>query len=210
MKYIYIRKNLINGKCYIGQTKSIIRRNSNWKHEKIYGNQIITKDRDLYGFDSFELAILKECDDYESDKWEDYYIKQYNTLFPNGYNIKNGGISGWHHSEESRRKISSSRMGIRKGIPITEEVKKKISEALKGRKLSSGMTGHKHSKESKKKMSVSHMKQVYQYTLDGKLVRIWKSTLECAYNGFNQSHVAACCRGDEKKHKGFRWSYKPL
>lgn len=191
MKYIYIRKNLINGKCYIGQTKSIISRNYNWKHEKIYGNQIITKDRDLYGFDSFELAILKECDDYESDKWEDYYIKKYNTLFPNGYNIKNGGISGWHHAEESKYKMS--------------EAKKELYKTNK-----SYWYGKTRNACDKEKMSVSHMKQVYQYTLDGELVRIWKSTLECGYNGFNQGHVAACCRGDEKKHKGFKWSYVPL
>lgn len=163
MKYIYLRKNLINGKCYIGQTKNITIRNYNWKHEKIYGNYVLSADRDLYGFENFETTILKECDDSESDNWEDYYIKQYNTLFPNGYNLKNGGISGWNHTENS-----------------------------------------------KCKMSTSHMKQVYQYTLDGELVRIWKSTLECASNGFNQGHVAACCRGDEKKHKGFKWSYVPL
>lgn len=191
MKYIYIRKNLINGKCYIGQTKNIVSRNYNWKHEKIYGNSIITKDRDLYGFDSFELAILKECDDSESDKWENYYIKQYNTLFPNGYNITNGGIRGWHHTEESKHKMS--------------EVKKELYKTNKPY-----WYGKTRSVRDKEKMSASHMKQVYQYTLDGELVRIWKSTLECASNGFNQSHVAACCRGDEKKHKGFKWSYVPL
>lgn len=191
MKYIYIRKNLINGKCYIGQTKNIVVRNYNWKHEKIYGNSIITKDRDLYGLDSFELVILKECDDSESDKWENYYIKQYNTLFPNGYNITNGGIRGWHHTEETKHKMS--------------EAKKELYKTNKPY-----WYGKTRSVSDKEKMSVSHMKQVYQYTLDGELVRIWKSTLECASNGFNQSHVASCCRGDEKKHKGFKWSYVPL
>ena len=191
MKYIYIRKNLINGKCYIGQTKNIVVRNYNWKHEKIYGNSIITKDRDLYGLDSFELAILKECDDSESDKWENYYIKQYNTLFPNGYNITNGGIRGWHHTEETKHKMS--------------EAKKELYKTNKPY-----WYGKTRSVRDKEKMSVSHMKQVYQYTLDGELVRIWKSTIECASNGFNQSHVAYCCRGDEKKHKGFKWSYVPL
>lgn len=53
-------------------------------------------------------------------------------------------------------------------------------------------------------------KKVYQYTLDGTLVKIWKSTRECGRNGFNQGEVAACCRGERKTHKGFRWSYVPL
>ena len=50
-------------------------------------------------------------------------------------------------------------------------------------------------------------KQVYQYLLDGTLVKIWPSTSECGKNGYCQSHVGACCRGERKTHKGYRWSY---
>lgn len=53
-------------------------------------------------------------------------------------------------------------------------------------------------------------KNVYQYTLDGELVKIWESTRECGRNGFHQGHVASCCRGENKQHKGYRWSFKPL
>ena len=51
-------------------------------------------------------------------------------------------------------------------------------------------------------------KPILQYTLDGEFVREWKSTAECCRNGFNQGHVAACCRGERKTHKGFLWEYK--
>lgn len=191
MKYIYLRKNLANGKCYIGQTKNMTNRNYDWKHQKVYGNHVLSADRYVYGFDNFETSILKECDDSEGDKWEDYYIKQYNTIFPNGYNIKNGGTSGWHHAEKSRHKMSEARKELYK-----------VNKPY--------WYGRIRSDCDKEKMSTSHMKQVYQYTLDGELVAIWKSTLECASNGFNQGHVAACCRGAEKKHKGYKWSYVPL
>lgn len=55
-------------------------------------------------------------------------------------------------------------------------------------------------------------KKVYQFTLDGKLVRIWPSTAECGRNGFNEGHVASCCRGVKvgtyhNVYKGFIWSY---
>lgn len=66
-------------------------------------------------------------------------------------------------------------------------------------------------------------KKVYQYTLDGKLVKIWNSPCECGANGFTASSVRSCCNGGryemyngEKRwyectqHKGYRWSYKPL
>ena len=53
-------------------------------------------------------------------------------------------------------------------------------------------------------------KKVYQYSQNIELIKMWNSTQECGKNGFNQSSVAACCRGKLKKHKGFIWSYKPL
>lgn len=53
-------------------------------------------------------------------------------------------------------------------------------------------------------------KEVYQYTLDNQLVKVWKSTNECGRNGFCQSHVASCCRGERRSHKGFIWSYTPI
>ncbi|KIS22027.1 NUMOD4 domain-containing protein [Clostridium botulinum] len=53
-------------------------------------------------------------------------------------------------------------------------------------------------------------KKVYQYTLDNRLIKIWNSTKECKQEGFNSSHVADCCRGISKTHKGYRWSYEPI
>ena len=50
-------------------------------------------------------------------------------------------------------------------------------------------------------------KKVYQYTLDGKFVKEWESTMECERNGYDHSNVAACCRGKRKTYKGFIWSY---
>lgn len=59
--------------------------------------------------------------------------------------------------------------------------------------------------------TVTHnSKKVYQYTLDGKLVGVWKSTAECGRNGFNQSKISNCCIGKQKTHKGYKWSYIPL
>ena len=48
-------------------------------------------------------------------------------------------------------------------------------------------------------------KKVGQFTLDGELVKIWESTLECRKNGFYG--VADCCRGERKTRYGFIWKY---
>lgn len=53
-------------------------------------------------------------------------------------------------------------------------------------------------------------KKVYQYSPDGKLVKVWKSTVECKNNGFNRTGIWFCCTGKHTLHKGYRWSYEPL
>ena len=65
-------------------------------------------------------------------------------------------------------------------------------------------------RRSKTRTNGIFSKKVYQYTLDGEFVREWPSTKECGRNGYNQGHVAACCRGVQNKHKGFVWSYERL
>ena len=51
-------------------------------------------------------------------------------------------------------------------------------------------------------------KKVLQLSLSGELIREWPSTKECGRNGFTQSAVAACCRGEKPQYKGFLWMYK--
>lgn len=53
-------------------------------------------------------------------------------------------------------------------------------------------------------------KTVYQYTLDGELIKVWSSTMECKRNGYNQGLVSACCRGERNKYKDCIWSYEPI
>ena len=51
-------------------------------------------------------------------------------------------------------------------------------------------------------------KRVLQLSLSGELIREWESTMECERNGFDQSTVAKCCRGELPHYKGFIWMYK--
>ena len=63
-------------------------------------------------------------------------------------------------------------------------------------------------------------KIVYQYTLDGELVAVWKSASEAARQlGYTKSAICKCCNGGFFLHdiwnicetyKGYRWSYEPL
>ena len=57
------------------------------------------------------------------------------------------------------------------------------------------------------RMIKTQSKKVLQLTLDGKLIREWKSIRECGRNGFNQSNVCQCCQGKKPQYKGFKWCY---
>lgn len=50
-------------------------------------------------------------------------------------------------------------------------------------------------------------RKVAQYTLDGKFIKEWPSTMECQRHGFISTAVCACCNGRRKTHKGYIWKY---
>lgn len=73
--------------------------------------------------------------------------------------------------------------------------------------------GDKNSKKLINRKDLS--KQVYQYDLNDKLIKIWKSTAECGRNGFNFGNIAACCRNcylrkGNNVYKNFIWSYEEI
>ena len=67
--------------------------------------------------------------------------------------------------------------------------------------------GTRNEKVSKSMTNGKRSKTVYQYTVDGQLVKVWPSTNECGRNGFDQANVSACCRDQINQYKGFKWSY---
>lgn len=224
MGVIYLRTNLINGMRYVGQTKDFTKREKHWKCLKLrYANQLLTDDREKYGLNNFDVKILKECQDNELDEWEKFYIKELNTVFPNGYNANEGGTISFKVSEETKEKISKANKGENngmygktpwnKGIEWNENVREKLRLSHIGKKTA---LGHVVSDEAKKMISdkkkgvpnTKLSKTVYQYTLDDIFVKEWPSVAECSKNGFH--HVADCCRGERKQDKGYKWSYIPL
>ena len=68
--------------------------------------------------------------------------------------------------------------------------------------------GTRNEKASKAKTNGKLSKKVLQFTLTGEFVREYPSMMEAQRNGFFQSAVSACCRGEKPQYKGFRWEYK--
>lgn len=94
MPIVYMAKNCVNNKCYIGQTKRPLEeRIKSHKKEGRYFHKALKK----YGLENFIWEILCECEDQEElDEMEFHYIKQYHTHSSEyGYNLTFGGEGVW-------------------------------------------------------------------------------------------------------------------
>lgn len=98
MGIIYCFKNNINGKCYIGQTINPEQRynahKSNYQNIKNNEyNSLLHQAFRKYGFQNFTYSILaQDIDDIDVlNELEIYYIKNFNSKAPSGYNLEDGG-----------------------------------------------------------------------------------------------------------------------
>lgn len=174
---IYKATNKVNGKSYIGYS-------ADWKSRRRIHKYIADKNKKSYpfynairkyGFDNFSWEVIYQSKDkmHTLEEMETFFIHEYYTLAPNGYNMKTGGEGG-NLNPESRKKISDSRIGIKfsdehiNNLRLshlnkkhTEEQKQKISNALKGK--NKGKIIGPLSAETKAKMSDSLKGKKYEY-----------------------------------------------
>lgn len=106
---VYKITNCINGKFYIGSTKSFILRYrshlSSLSRGKS-GSRILQNAVIKYGIINFIFSIVEDCENYEER--EVYYIEK---LKPN-YNIILEKQNRREFSDESRKRMSDSRKGV--------------------------------------------------------------------------------------------------
>ena len=153
---VYLISNNVNGKCYVGSSIHLTQRRkehfSRLMHNK-HENAHLQNAYNKYGREAFEFEILEtlSIDDNIKENllkreqfWIDNLKPEYNILLVAGSNL------GYHHSDETKQKISKSTTGLKKseehakhiregqkGRVFTEDHKKKLSEAAKRRKRQS-------------------------------------------------------------------------
>ena len=151
MGIIYRFTNQINNKQYIGQ--SINPNNERYNsHKSSYKNENSCEYNSplhrafrKYGFENFTYEILvKDISDIDIlNQLEIYYINQYNTLIPNGYNIEIGGKNApkpktlewkekltWGQAELTLDEIKELRIAYKNGESPSKIYKEKYSERL--------------------------------------------------------------------------------
>ena len=129
--FVYIH-TCPNGKKYIGVT--IQNPEIRWCNGKGYRqNKHFYRAIKKYGWDNIEHEVFETESIGLMSYWERILIHHYNTMNPDfGYNNTSGGerINGCYFSDETRKKISESM----KGHKISKETKEKLSKVGKGKK----------------------------------------------------------------------------
>lgn len=149
------------GRVYIGQSLNIM---SRWSHyasldcvdqPKLYNSFI------KYGVNNHKFEVIEECKIENLNERERHWQEEYKVI-EEGLNCKlvqTKDKSG-HHSEEIRKKISKANKGRKssmKGKKHSEETKLKMSISQKAKKYNrtGSFKGKKHSNETKKKISLA-------------------------------------------------------
>jgi len=127
---VYIIRNTINSKVYVGQTWNTIEQRFS-RHKRSKDSIKLHHAMNKYGSNNFYIELLVSCNDQRlADSLEKFWIISFNSI-DNGYNIREGGLGG-RLSEETKRKISKAHLGKK----ISQETKNKLSKINTGKIIS--------------------------------------------------------------------------
>ena len=206
--YVVYRHIFPNGKSYIGIT-SANPYYKRWKHGEGYRTQPkIYRAIAKFGWGSISHEIIANnltLDD--ANRMEQELIAKYDSI-NNGYNITigGGGCNGFHHSDETKHKISESNKGKPHGGGNSSRLIKWVSTHgawNKGKKLSPDhhrkLVAHAQSKA----------KPITAYDPITRKPLLHFDSCENAAKavGIKSTTLARCARGGRKTSAGYIWRY---
>lgn len=255
---IYQILNTINGKIYIGSAVKLSARKSEHLRDlrrNCHQNPRLQHSFNIHGEQAFKFSVLEYVEDKSKLlEREQYYIDTMNACNKSiGYNIckkagsafgrpcqqktkdaiskankgkkrtddfrkecaeRASGINnpfyGKHRAEETRKKIGDALRG-RKRAPLSEEHKRKVSESNKGK--------HSIPCSDTKKINISiGLKQYYENHNCANSVKVKNIDTGKIYNSIadaekelnlplRHSHISDVCAGKRHKAGGYRWEY---
>jgi len=152
---IYMARNRTNGKVYIGQTSvSLSGRRGDHRNKALkYGSRaaLHTAIRE-FGFNCFEWKILEHLSPKEdANQHERDWIEKYrSTDSQYGYNNTNGGNNSFEFTEDVKKKIGEAG----KGRKPTEAQRRAASIRMRG--SGNPFFGKHHTEEAKEKNGAAH------------------------------------------------------
>lgn len=152
---IYVIRNKINGKRYVGSAAEFSRRFRRHKGclaRKEHHSLKLQRAWDKYGADAFEFVVLEVVDKAQLLEREQYWIDALSAYGPNGYNMipKAANHLGAKRGPEASARMSAGQRGrkhppetiakiiaaIKQRPPMSDETRAKLSAANAGAKRS--------------------------------------------------------------------------
>lgn len=188
---IYKITNTVDDRFYIGSAVELWDRCRTHRIAllaKNHYNDYLQRFVDKYGIDKLKFELVELVyDRFNLLTFEQYYLDLWQVFKREfGFNI-------------------CPKAGSTLGVPISEETRKKISDAQSGSK--SPKFGKPINPVHQKMMLEARRQPIIQYALDGSFVKRWESLSEASKEGFNNTCITMCCRGKNKTHNGFLWKY---
>ena len=230
--YIYRIDNLENGKFYIGQTIQTIQRRWN-DHvsdtKNLSDEMVIHLAMRKYGIETFTMepihTIVCETKDELKKKLNELEIQEIEHLKPE-YNVAKGGLGhtgvivprfgadnhfyGKKHTEETKRRLSEASKGRRLGVKLSEETKRKMSECKKGDKhpIKNNSEFRLRAIQHMQDLIQTNKKRVMQFTKDDILIQEFESVKQAAESiNVTPSSLTICLKGRSNTSGGFKWKY---
>lgn len=192
---VYMHKNKINGKVYIGITKQ--KPKYRWNNGNGYKTQLFYKAIQKYGWDNFNHIILvKKLSKQEAEIKEIEMIKKYNSHCNKyGYNVLDD--INKHITERNIKKKSKHKRIVK------EETRQKLKQANLGKHLSNE-TKEKLSLIRKNKPNLKNRKKIIcletNIIYDGITTAFKETNIKIA-------NIQSACSGRSKTAGGYHWCY---
>lgn len=215
---IYMHKNKINNKVYIGQTCQI-KTHFRWGHN---GNHYKDQPKffraiQKYGWDNFEHLILETNLSKEvADIKERELIILYNSI-ENGYNTADGGQTS-RHATPKVYKLDKNKNILAIYTSYGEAGRANNVNCNSIRYCCLHQYGYVTSAGFYWCLAIDYdsyiipksknHKKVIQLTLDDQYIRTYTSTREASrYTNICHENIAACCRHKLKRAGNYKWIY---
>ena len=209
MAYIYCYTSP-SGKKYIGQTvKTLAERAENGNHYREC--TAFWRAIQKYGWENFKCEILEECRPEDLDEKEEYYIGLYNTIVPNGYNIKCGTQSQFRKIVNQYDLYGNF---IREWSCASDASKElninyhNIIDCCHHRVFRAGDYIWQHPEDVQLSLhtaKIQHKRPVVQLTTTGEFVKVWPSIGEA--QRYANSGVWKVCNHKQHTCAGYKWMY---
>ncbi len=205
---IYVIKNLVNNKIYIGKSINIyerIRQHINLLNKKsLDENRYLINSWHKHGRENFQYYVLEYLEKDESliKERELYWMKELDcTNRKIGYNLRIDTATNCIVSKETRELQSFNRRERYKKNP---EKWKLVGQKVK----EFWINNPERKQEMSVKVSLINTKyEIYQYDKQLNLIKIWKSVMEILGENpnYKKHNIYAVCSGEKPSMYGYIW-----